>query len=240
MSDLRNLPRRFYEEVAVADLGEAQFQILLDERTVKTPEANMLVVKSRALAEGIRDEWAQQDTYIDPVTMPLTALANSSIDKIASSRDEVVGSLKPFLDTDTIRYVDSGTEDLALAQEAAWMPLRQWFELSFAIDASRVEGFDAPKFDRGSIGRLDNRFASLDEYALGGLYRLVTVTGSLILGLAALDGRITGLEAYELALLEELRQAEKWGQDTEAEVRRARIKRDILAAECFIQLSRKD
>ncbi len=63
--------------------------------------------------------------------------------------------------------------------------------------------------------------------------------GSIILGLALLDGQIDGEAVYELCHLEELYQAQNWGLDSEATARRTRIKRDILAAECFIQLSLK-
>ena len=46
---------------------------------------------------------------------------------------------------------------------------------------------------------------------------LVTLPGSLILGLAVFDGRLSADEAHALARIDEDHQAEAWGRDDEAE-----------------------
>ena len=72
---------------------------------------------------------------------------------------------------------------------------------------------------------------------LAALSTLVQASGSLIIGLAALDGHINADGAAEAALLDERWQASRWGIDAEAEARRAEIVEDIRAAALFLLLS---
>src|SRR5262245_58795387 len=78
------LRRRFYEQVSVAE-GEGGFGIALDGRPVRTPRRRALAAPARALAEALADEWRAQAETIDPMTMPLTRLANAIIDGVADA-----------------------------------------------------------------------------------------------------------------------------------------------------------
>lgn len=236
MSDPFTLARRFYKQVELVE-QEPGFAVLLDGKTVKTPEGASLTMTTRALGEAVAAEWSAQVDEIDSETMPMTGLANATIDRIAPRRQEVIAELLPIIDTDTTRYLAHTVPELNRRQAGRWAPVRMWFEETYGLDASEVQGLRAPAFDEGSLRHLDQRFDDLDDYVLAGLYRLITLTGSLILGFAALDRRITGEETFELATMEATFQLERWGQDDEAERRQAVIKRDILAAGCFIQLS---
>src|SRR3546814_1554574 len=75
----RPLPKRFYKDVTIAGDGEGH-AIYLDDRPVKTPAKNALVVPAAALAELMRTEWYAQADVIDPATMPVTRLVNTAID----------------------------------------------------------------------------------------------------------------------------------------------------------------
>ena len=70
--------KRFYKDVTVTeDLG-----IALDGRPVKTPMKAPLVLPTRALADAVAAEWAEQGEEIKPATMYLTKLANTAIDRV--------------------------------------------------------------------------------------------------------------------------------------------------------------
>ena len=62
--------------------------------------------------------------------------------------------------------------------------------------------------------------------------------GSLVLGLAMAEGRLDATSAHELGALDELFQAEAWGEDAEAAARRAAIAADVAVAARFLQLTR--
>ena len=66
----------------------------------------------------------------------------------------------------------------------------------------------------------------------------VPALGSLVLGLALAEGRLDGAAAHALGALDELFQAEQWGEDAEAAARRAAIAADIALAARFIALTK--
>ena len=74
-------PRRFYK-AATAREAAGGFGVALDALTLKTPKGLVFVAPTHALAEAVAAEWEAQGTHIDPVSMPLTRLANSIIDGV--------------------------------------------------------------------------------------------------------------------------------------------------------------
>jgi chaperone required for assembly of F1-ATPase len=68
----------------------------------------------------------------------------------------------------------------------------------------------------------------------------VPVLGSLVLGLAIIDGEISDTEAYGLSVLDALYQEERWGRDEDAAAHRARAGDDVRAAASYFRLTRGD
>src|SRR5438105_1781517 len=99
----RELPKRFYKAVAVAD-GPGGFAILLDGRSVKTPAGKPFAAPSRAVADAIAAEWQAQGEVIDPAKMPTSRLANSIIDGIAPRANEVIADIAKFFGSDLLCY----------------------------------------------------------------------------------------------------------------------------------------
>jgi chaperone required for assembly of F1-ATPase len=79
--------------------------------------------------------------------------------------------------------------------------------------------------------------AGMTPFTLAGLGILVPAMGSLVLGMAVAEGALGAEEASSLAFLDELFQAEFWGDDAQAAERRRLVAADILDAARFIQLS---
>jgi chaperone required for assembly of F1-ATPase len=75
-----------------------------------------------------------------------------------------------------------------------------------------------------------------DDFTLTGLHVLTTGTGSFVLGLAVADGALEASKAVAAGLLDEIYQAELWGEDTLLTERREGLARELLAAERFIGL----
>src|SRR5438045_8385381 len=68
--------KRFYKSVGLTETPDG-FSVTLDGRIIKTPAKRLLLVPSRAVAEGIAAEWEAQKEASDPTSMPLTRLAHS-------------------------------------------------------------------------------------------------------------------------------------------------------------------
>ncbi len=62
--------------------------------------------------------------------------------------------------------------------------------------------------------------------------------GSVVLGLALAAGALDAGRAYALAHLDELYQAEQWGEDVWAARRRTDVAQDVAVAARFIGLAR--
>src|SRR3954453_2603063 len=80
--------KRFYTQAGVAETPKG-FGITLDGKPARTPSRRLLAAPTREIAEAIAAEWEAQKEVIHPTTMPLTRLANSVIDAVASRVEAV-------------------------------------------------------------------------------------------------------------------------------------------------------
>jgi chaperone required for assembly of F1-ATPase len=64
----------------------------------------------------------------------------------------------------------------------------------------------------------------------------VTIGGSLVAGLAVLEGAMTAEQAWDAVSVDERWQLEQWGADSEAETALANRRRDFLVAARFLEL----
>ena len=84
--------------------------------------------------------------------------------------------------------------------------------------------------DCESIHALSAVVAGFDPWTLGGLHVITTLTGSFVLALALVEGRLDRNAAWDLAHIDDRWSAELWGPDEEAERRLAHRRREFDAA----------
>lgn len=89
-----------------------------------------------------------------------------------------------------------------------------------------------------NLDALRNVVASFDDFGLSALHTITSACGSVVLGLSTAYGRIDGITAWELSLIEETYQISEWGEDPEATKRREKLRTDITAAAKFLDLVR--
>ena len=208
--------RRFWKNAAV-EPAEGGWQIRLDGKPVRTPGKLPLIVPSRALADAIAAEWDAQKDVIDPGAMPLTRAANSAIEKVAPQFDAVADMLAEYGGTDLLSYRADHPQALAQRQAAAWDPLLDWAAETHDARLATTHGVIPVPQNAAALANLRARLAMLTPWELTALHDLVTLPGSLILGLAVFDGRLTADDAHSLSRIDEDHQAEAWGRDEEAE-----------------------
>ncbi|VDQ09248.1 unnamed protein product [Trichobilharzia regenti] len=78
------------------------FEILLDNRKLRTPTGRYFQVPNQALAVAVAHEWDSQKDTIKRYTMPLTTLCNRALDTPDDEHDVLVGAIMQYADTDTI------------------------------------------------------------------------------------------------------------------------------------------
>jgi chaperone required for assembly of F1-ATPase len=229
-------PKRFYRaaEAAARDGG---FTILLDGKPVKTLSAASFLVPTRKLAEAIAAEWAAQKKTIEAATMPLWVLACRARDDVAPARERTVDDVAGFARTDLLCYRATHPEDLIVRQRDCWQPLLDWVARECDAPLKVTAGIVFEAQPEGALAALRRAVAAHDDHRLAALAQAARASGSLVLALALSKGRITGAQAVELSLLDELYQIEKWGDDPEAQARRETVRADVLAAEHFMALA---
>jgi chaperone required for assembly of F1-ATPase len=227
--EARPLPKRFYSAVATQDVADG-FGVALDGRPARTPQKKMLVVPTRRLAESIADEWQRQGAYIDPATMPLTRLANTSLDGVTGREADVAGDIAKYAGTDLLYYRAAHPPGLARRQADLWDPVLDWaageLGTTFRVATGLMPIDQPPAVTEAVLARV----ASLPPAVLTALHVVTTLTGSALLALAVLAGRLTPEEAWTAAHVDEDWQIAEWGEDAEAGARRAQRWRDMDAA----------
>ena len=207
--------KRFWTAASVSET-EGGYTVLLDGRGVKTPAKTSLVVPTVELARAIVDEWDAQEGTIDPNTMPFTRSANAAIDKVTHQFDEVVNLLAEYGETDLLYYRADAPIELTQRQAEAWDPLLGWAEDTFGADLSPATGVMFVEQPAQSLKQLKSALMEQSAFQLTATYDLISISGSLILGLAVCKGKISGQEAWDLSRIDEIWQIEQWGEDEEA------------------------
>jgi chaperone required for assembly of F1-ATPase len=216
----RPLPKRFYESVGI-EAREDGFSITLDGKPVKTPAKNLLTLPTREAAELVVAEWAGQGEHIDPATMPVTKLANTAIDAVTNSLDEVFAEIVRFAGTDLLCYRADGPKELIDRQSARWDPVLSWAATAHGTRFFLVEGVmhqEQPQEAVAAYARALERYR--DPFRISCLNVVTTLTGSAVLTLAFAEGAFDLDEVWTLAHLDEDWTIEHWGSDAEAEARR--------------------
>lgn len=230
--------KRFWKS-ATAETVEDGWAVHLDGRAVRTPAKAILTLPTHALAADIAAEWDAQTDVIDPGTMPLTRAANSAIDKVIPQRAAIIDMLAEYGDTDLLCYRAEKPEELITRQAQGWDPLLEWaaqtFGVRFAVAAGVMHVAQSAQVSSAMKAALNEA----DPFALTALHDLIMLSGSLVLALAVVHGRLSVEDAWDLSRIDENWQQEKWGADAE-EAKVVQGKRtQFLNAKALFDLSRR-
>jgi chaperone required for assembly of F1-ATPase len=222
------LPRRFYQKAGVEE-GDGGYRVVLDDRPVRTPARGFLIVPSRRLAHAIAAEWDAQTQTIDPITMPLTRLANSIIDGVAAAPGPVAADVEKYLGSDLLFYRAEGPQRLIERQARLWDPVLAWARETLDARFVLAQGVVHAAQPEGAIAAA--RAAIPDNpWPLGAVHVITTLTGSALLALALLRGQLTADEVWTAAHVDEDWNMEQWGRDEIALARRAARRAELEAA----------
>ncbi len=229
--------KRRYTAAGVSG-SEGDYRVELDGRSVTTPAHHPLRVPSRPLGEAIAREWACQEERIDPSTMPLMRLAATAIDSVAPDPARVVDGIVAWGKSDLVCFRADHPRELVRRQEACWQPLLDWAAAEHGAALAVTTGIMPLEQPPDSIHALRSAVEELDSFRLVAVHSVASATGSLVIALALLDGRLDAPEAFHAGALDELWSLEAWGDDAEARQRLDVRQNDIRAADCFLHLLR--
>jgi chaperone required for assembly of F1-ATPase len=229
--------KRFYRK-AEPVLRAGGYGITLDGKPIKTPNKRDLVVPNRALATVIAEEWNAQQSEVRAATMPLTRLATTTVDRVATQRDTIVQQTANYAATDLVCYRATHPPALAARQQAVWQPLIDWAVLRYDAPLTVTSGVIPKSQSAASLRAFAAAVAEHEDFALTALHVATAACGSLIIALALLEGQLDAQQAFNVSQLDESFQIEGWGEDPEQAARRRALATDIEAAAQFISLLR--
>jgi chaperone required for assembly of F1-ATPase len=233
--------KRFWTTVTLIREGE-EHCILLDGKPIHLPNGGILRVGPSALAAAIAEEWrlagGAKGGDMSFSDTPLTRIAGTARERIAPDPAPTEDAIARYGETDLLCYRADIPRALADRQARDWQPWLDWAALTFDAPLRVTTGVVPIRQHRDSINALRRVVGGYDPYTLAGLGIAVPALGSLVLGLALVEARLDAAKAYALGALEELFQAEQWGEDEEAANRREMVAADIALADRFMRLAR--
>ena len=231
--------KRFYKEVSVAE-GDDGWRVLLDGRAIKTVAGRPQVLPTRALAEALAEEWADQGEELDPKGFVLRDMADYALDVVPQERADVIRSLVAFAGTDTLCYRAEPDEPLRERQEEMWEPLLHAAEQRWDVHFERIGGIMHRPQPAATLARMQAVLEATSDHELAALNTLTSLAASLVIALAALASEAEADALWDVANLEEDWQVELWGQDYEAQALREKRLATFAEAMRFARLARAE
>jgi chaperone required for assembly of F1-ATPase len=230
--------KRFWTTAEAAPADEAGHRVLLDGRPLTTPRRAPLIVPTAALAQGIADEWAAVGDVVQPGRLPLTGLANAAIDLVAPDPGPFAAGIARYAETDLLCYRAEHPAPLVRRQAAAWDPLLAGFAARNGVSFTVGAGIRFVEQPAATIAHVGARVAALPPFRLAALQPLVAIAGSAVIGLGVAEGWLDAETGFAAGALDDLFQAEQWGDDAEAAAALEARRDHFLAAARMLDLLR--
>lgn len=220
--------KRFYKSAAVEET-EGGFAIVLDGKSVRTPTGEPLAAPTREIAQAIVEEWNAQGEFIDPMTMPLTRLANSVIAGVVGNVDAVRADVAKYFESDLLFYRAAHPEALVAREGEHWDPVLFWATEALGARFVLAEGIVHVRQPETAVAAATAALPD-DPWLIAALHIVTTITGSALLALALSHGARSADEVWAAAHVDEDWNIAQWGADAEVMARRNVRLRDFRAA----------
>jgi len=224
--------KRFYKDVTVTE----ELGIALDGRVVKTPMKAPLRLPTRALADAVAAEWAEQGEEIKPATMTLTRLANTAIDRVGLHRAAIEQEVLDYANSDLVCYRTDRPPDLVARHVKAWDPVVDWARTDLDAPFEVTDGILHRPQPEAALAAFGIAVQGLGNFELAAFHSIMTLTGSALIAMMLARKAIVPEAAWIAAHVDEDYQIEHWGQDAEAQARRAARYAEFMACCRFLAL----
>jgi chaperone required for assembly of F1-ATPase len=229
--------KRFYK-TAGTQPAAGGFDVRLDGRPIRTPAGRPLVLPTEPLAAAIAQEWRDQPEKqeIRPLAMGLMRLAATAIDRVTDQRQKVIDDIGKYAGSDLLCYRAATPTDLVVRQARVWQPWLDWAAARYGARLEVAEGVQHRLQPPAALAAIADAIAGHSDFGLSALFNLTTAMGSVVLALAVSEQHLAPADAFAAAELDALYEIEKWGNDSEAAARHARVRTDIEAGARFLEL----
>ncbi|MDB5548255.1 MAG: ATPase [Tardiphaga sp.] len=226
--------KKFYTRVSIGEIAGG-YAILLDGRSIKTPSRKVVAVPSRVIAETIAAEWNAQVDLIDPMTMPMTRLANSVIDGVVDRLDDVITDIAKYFESDLLCYRAGHPQELVAREAEAWDGVLFWAAEALGAHFILAQGIIHATQPSPAVAAARAALPQ-EPWSVAAVHIVTTITGSALLALALYHDARDADQVWAAAHVDDDWNVEHWGVDEEVAMRRAarlidfRAAADVIAA----------
>ncbi len=232
------LPKRFYASVATTPVERGGYAVLLDGRPIKTPKKSQVIVPTRAMAEALAAEWQAQTEHIDPSTMPITRIVNTTLDAVTPNLLAVRADLVEFAGSDALCYRAAEPAPLAERQAQVWDLILSWADKALGAKFVTQVGIIHKPQPAATLAAIARAVDTCSAWEIAPLHVMTTITGSVVLALAVKHSALGLDAAWGAAHVDEDWQISTWGEDDEAHDRRNRRWLEIQASAKMLETLR--
>ncbi|SJX61652.1 related to ATP12-F1F0-ATPase complex assembly protein [Sporisorium reilianum f. sp. reilianum] len=211
------LKSRFWKTVTLQPptSGTDGFQILLDGRSIRTPNGQAIVIprERELLATCIAQEWSEQGKVLKPHTLPLTSLAARALEGCTDTveRKGIEADLLRYLENETICFHESTPQSLVDLQTTHWTPLLAHINTTYATRITPFPSLLNNTHPPGTLATFATHLSTLHAVDLAAFERAVMLTKSFLISLALVSGHLDVEAAAKAAEVEVQSQINRWG-----------------------------
>jgi len=226
--------KKFWKTIEIKKVSSKEFYILLDNKKLKTPLKNELILSNHLMAKEVLKEWDQSSDIINTDDLVFYGLLSTAIDKVREEKNSYINDIINFIDTDLICYRADSPIDLVSFQNKHWDPIILLIEKYINTNLSVFKGVMPSQQNSKVHHKIKNLVVELSNIQISVLHRITNLIGSVFLALCILKKDLSNKQAFELSFLDELWQAENWGYEEDASVKRKKIRSELNRLILFI------
>ena len=228
--------KKFWKNVHVNKKLKNSFEILLDEKILKTPMQKDLILSNYKIANETALEWDINEKEINTENMVFYSLISTAIDKIKYDKVSYIDNVLGFINTDLICYRADAPNELVDLQNSSWNPIVSFIKKYIDVEVEFFIGVMPSKQSLEIFIRLKTLINSFSDIEISALHRITNLTGSIFISICILKGDVLKNEAFELSFLDEMWQAKNWGVEEESSDKRDKIAKELNRIISFVEL----
>ena len=160
-----------------------------------------------------------------------------TVDRVAEEAAAIRGEIVRYASSDHVLYRAGEPEGLVALQTAHWDPILEWAHSALGARFILAEGVNFVAQPEAALTAARSEAESWPPpFALAALASLTSLAGSALIALALARGRLSAVEAWNAAHVDEDWNMRQWGEDAEAVSRRAQRFAEFEAAAKMLAL----
>ena len=219
--------KKFWKTIEIKKVSSKEFYILLDNKKLKTPLKNELILSNHLMTKEVLKEWDQPSDIINADDLVFYGLLSTAIDRVCEEKNSYINDIINFIDTDLICYRADSPTDLVSFQNKYWNPIILLIEKYIDTKVTVFKGVMPSQQNLKVHHEIKKLVDELSDIQISVLHRITNIVGSVFLSLCILKKDLTKKQAYEFAFLDELWQAKNWGYEEEASIKRNKIRIEL-------------